>query len=182
MPKVAKISISAAKTEQLAQKRLRAEGAYLRAIGSKEPRSVVSFAGSAMHIGSDRGAAAAVLCASGAGSYDYAEIAKAAREHLPTFSVADLSRTNLDYIANNFAFRCDLVGYAVSFDKASETIRVRVATADEKAAAIRKAAALTGRSFATVAAVSGFKAPAKAPARPRKAPAETPAPADEKAA
>ena len=52
MPKVQKVSISAAKTEQLADKRLRAEGAYLRAIGSKEPRGIVSFAGSAMHIGS----------------------------------------------------------------------------------------------------------------------------------
>lgn len=157
-----KVNIADAKAEQLADKRMRAEGAYLRAVGAKEGKADCAFAGTAMRLASVRGLIANVLCASGKGTYDYADVARNAE-----VGVSDLSYANLAYIANNFAFRADLVGLSVSFDTESESITVRVATADEKAEAIRKGASLTGRTFATVAAVTGFKAAPKA--APRKA-------------
>jgi hypothetical protein len=165
--------VSASKAAQLADKRLRCEGAYLRAVGAQLSPSEIRFAGSAMQEGSARGAIANTFCAQEPGGYTYAAIAKAA-----DVSLSDLSKANLDYVARAFAFRVDLVGLVVSFDDTG--VLIRRATRDEKEQAIRYAARITGRTAATVAAVSGFAL--TAPARKGKAVPALPAPRTEDAA
>jgi hypothetical protein len=160
----AALRVSEAKAEQLSAKRIKAENAYLRAIGAKEGKAAIAFAGSGMQAGSDRGTIANVLCASGPGLYDYADIARNGE-----IGVSALSYSNLAYVANNFAFRADLVGLSVTFDSEAETVRVRTASAEDKADAIRRGAAVTGRSVATVAAVTGFRFAQKADKAARKA-------------
>jgi hypothetical protein len=161
--------ISAAKAAQLADKRLRAEGAYLRAVGAQLSPSEIRFAGSAMQEGSARGAIANTFCAQEPGGYTYAAIARAAE-----VSLADMSKVNLDYIARAFAFRVDLVGLVVSYDE--DGVIVRRATHAEKAEAVRYAARITGRKAATVAEVSGLVLDKPAP---RKAVPALPAPSKE---
>jgi acylphosphatase len=151
-----KNTVSAAKTAQLNSKRARSEGAYLRAIGAKETKADIAFAATAMHSGQVRGAIALALCTLGKGKHTFEEIAEQASVEV------EYVRPEIKYIARNFAFRADLVGFALSAD--DETVRVYTATHDEKVAAVRKAAQLSGRSAAKIAEISGLvlSKPAKA--------------------
>jgi hypothetical protein len=169
--------ISAAKSALLRDKRNKSEIAYAKAVGAKASKAEIAFAGTNMHTSSVRGAIANVACASGPGLYDYSDIAKQGEINL-----SDMSNSNLDYVANNFAFRADLVGLALAYDPQAQTVRVRYATAEEKADAIRQAASLTGRSFATVAAVTGFvRKEGKAPRKGAKGASAAPKGAEEAA-
>jgi hypothetical protein len=118
-----------AKAEMLAAKRARAIVAHSNAVAmcdaegikGNERKGIIAFASTAMQTDSARGRIAQVVLVNGeSADYTFAAIAKAAQ-----CALADVSRANLAYIANNVRFRRDLVGFLVSFDMSEETVSVR---------------------------------------------------------
>jgi hypothetical protein len=118
-----------AKAAMLQAKRIRSENAHADAIAycdankvrGTEKAGFVAFASTAMQLGSARGAIAQYVLSQGkAATFTFAQIAKGAK-----VSPADVTRSNLAYIAHNVDFRRDLVGFVVSFDMSAETVSVR---------------------------------------------------------
>ena len=167
--KAARIVRSAAKTEQLFAKRQRSENRFADAQAAHKTKGEIAFAATSMRSDNEqdrRGAIAYALLANGlVGTVSFADIAKAAG-----IPLSDVTRANLRYVANNVAgygvgginLRADLVGFAFELDFENETVRVRHATPEEKAASLRLARSLG------LGKVSGYS-PAKAASKPRKA-------------
>ena len=133
---------ASAHMSHLSDLRFACEDAYGIAVGEGKSAQDVSFAGTGMRLTGrnglpGRGKIARDLLA-GAGTYRF-----------------DGSAADFRFIENAFAFRCDLVGYLVSRNDAGDVV-VRKASREEKEACIRNAARITERSFAQVAAISGF--------------------------
>jgi hypothetical protein len=166
--KAGRIVRSAAKTEQLFAKRQRSENRFSDAQGAGKSKGEIAFAATSMRSDNEndrRGAIAYALLVNGlVGTVTFAEIAKAAG-----IPLSDVTRANLRYVANNVAgyganginLRADLVGFAIEPDFASETVRVRHATSEEKAASLRLARSLG------LGKVSGYS-PALAPRKAAK--------------
>jgi hypothetical protein len=126
-----------AKSEMLAAKRARAIVAHANAVAMCDAegikgnarKGIVAFASTAMQLDSARGRIAhAVLIGGERAEYTFAAIAKAAK-----CTLADVSRANLAYIANNVQFRRELVGFLVSFDMSEQTVSVRPYSAAQAA-------------------------------------------------